>query len=171
MTNDALEALASHFFQVAYVVRDVSAAEAWFGKLLGVPSWFRMENMAFGADCTHRGGPADYADNLSIGYLRDTQIELIEATRGESLYTEFLEARGPGLHHVAFDVPDFAATVAALSDGGLDLLAKGQVGPGSQFAYFDCETAGASVVEILGFDDGVRAFMEQLRRKSAEASG
>lgn len=171
MTKDALATLAPHFFQVAYVVRDVAAAEAWFQKLLGVPSWFRMENIAFGADCTHRGRPADYAAHLSIGYLRDTQIELVEPLRGENLYTEFLESRGPGLHHVAFDVPDFSATVAALSDTGLELLAKGRVGPGSEFAYFDCESAGASVVEILGFDDGVRAFMDQLRRKSAEGDG
>jgi methylmalonyl-CoA/ethylmalonyl-CoA epimerase len=171
MTSEALGVLARHFFQVAYVVRDVAAAEAWFGKLLGVPAWFRMENIAFGAGCSHRGAPADYAAHLSIGYLRDTQIELVEPLRGENLYSEFLAARGPGLHHVAFDVPDFAASLAALAAGGLELLGQGRIGAGTEFAYFDCEAAGASVIEILGFDDGVRAFMEQLRRQSAGEAG
>jgi catechol 2,3-dioxygenase-like lactoylglutathione lyase family enzyme len=170
MKTMVLDAIAPHFFQVAYVVRDLSAAEAWFQKILGVPSWFRMENVAFGADCTYRGRPADSAAHLSVGYLRDTQIELIEPVRGESLYAEFLAAKGPGLHHVAFDVPDFPATVAALRESGLELLARGSVGPGSEFAYFDCDEAGTSVIEILGFDDGVRAFMEQLKQKSASAS-
>ena len=41
-------------------------------------------------------------------------------------------------------------------------------GPGSQFAYFDCESAEASVIEILGFDEGTRAFMEQLKQQSAK---
>ena len=171
MTSTVLDAIAAHFFQVAYVVRDLQAAEAWFQRILGVPSWFRMENVAFGADCSYRGRPSDSAVHLSIGYLRETQIELIEPIRGESLYTEFLESKGPGLHHLAFDVPDFPATVAALRESGLELVAQGSVGPGSEFAYFDCETAGTSVIEILGFDAGVRAFMKQLEQARDGAAG
>jgi catechol 2,3-dioxygenase-like lactoylglutathione lyase family enzyme len=105
-----------------------------------------------------------------VGYLRETQIELIEPIRGESLYTEFLDAKGPGLHHLAFDVPDFPATVAALRESGLELVMQGRVGPGSEFAYFDCDTAGTSVIEILGFDEGVRAFMQQLKSASDGAA-
>jgi len=170
MTHAALDALAPHFFQVAYVVRDLPAAEAWFQKIMGVPSWVRMENIAFGADCSYRGRPADSVAHLSIGYLGDTQVELIEPVRGESLYAEFLASKGPGLHHVAFDVPDFAGSVAALRASGLELLMQGRVGPGSEFAYFDCEAEGTSVIEILGFDEGVRAFMEQLEQQSASAA-
>jgi catechol 2,3-dioxygenase-like lactoylglutathione lyase family enzyme len=169
MTNPALDAVARHFVQIGYVVRDLATAEAWFQKILGVPTWTRMENMVFGADCSYRGRPADYSAHLSIGYLRDSQVELIEPIRGESLYTEFLESKGPGLHHLAFDVPDFEATVAALDETGLELLARGTVGPGSKFAYFDCESAETSVIEILGFDEDTRAFMEQLKKQSAEA--
>ena len=168
MTTAAIDALAPHFFQVAYVVRDVAEAEARFQQWLGVPSWFRLESMEFGADCSYRGRPADFAAHLAIGWLRDTQVELIEPLRGESLYREFLDTQGPGLHHIAFDVPDFDASVAALSESGLELLAKGHVGPGSEFAYFDCEAAGASVVEILGFDDAVHGMMDDLRRQSAD---
>jgi len=167
MTNAALDALASHFYQVAYVVRDIAAAEDWFRRVQGVPRWFRMESVSFGADCSFRGRPSDSTAHLSIAYLRDTQLELIEPLRGESPYSEFLAAKGPGLHHVAFDVPDFDATVAALGDAGLELLAEGRVGPGSRFAYFDCEAIGASVIEILGFDDAVRAFMERLKEQSS----
>ncbi len=170
MPPTALAALAPHFFQVAYVVRDLAAAEAWFQKLLGVPTWVRMENVAFAADCSYRGRPSDSAAHLSIGYLRGTQIELIEPTRGESLDSEYVATGKPGLHHIAFDVPDFPGTVAALREAGLELLAQGRVGPGSEFAYFDCASAGASVIEILGFDDGIRAFMRQLERQSAEAA-
>ena len=94
MTNAIPAAIAPHFFQVAYVVRDLAAAETWFRDVLGVPSWFRMENLAFGADCSYRGRPSDFAVHLSVGYLRETQIELIEPIRGESLYTEFLERKG-----------------------------------------------------------------------------
>ena len=168
MTAAPLARLAPYFFQIAYVVRDIEAAESWFQQTLGVPSWFRMNEMEFGADCSFRGQPSDSAAHLSVGWLRDTQVELIEPLRGESLYQEFLDASGPGLHHVAFDVPDFAARVTALEAAGLELLAKGRVGPGSEFAYFACDAQGASVVELLGFDEAIKGFMDQLRRKSAE---
>lgn len=163
----ALGTLASRFFQVGYVVRDIAAAEAWWKRASGVSSWFRMDDVTFGADCHFRGAPSDASARLSITYLRDTQIELIEPIRGASLYAEFLASRGPGLHHLGFDVPDFDATVRALADGGLELLADGQVGgPGNRFAYFDCEAGGASVIEVLGFDDATRAFMMQLEQRS-----
>jgi catechol 2,3-dioxygenase-like lactoylglutathione lyase family enzyme len=166
MPPTALAALAPHFFQVAYVTPDLTKAEAWFEKLLGVTSFFRMENVTFGPECSFRGRPADCTAHLSVGWLGDTQIELIEPVRGESLYAEFLADPGPGLHHVAFDVPDFEATVSGLSDNGLELIMKGAVGPGSQFAYFETAPAGASVIEILGFDQAVRGFMKQLKERS-----
>ncbi len=166
MPSTALAALAPHFYQVAYVTPNLAEAEAWFQKLLGVASFLRMENVNFGPECSFRGRPADSAAHLSVGWLGDTQVELIEPVRGESLYSEFLAEQGPGLHHVAFDVPDFEATVSGLSENGLELIMKGAVGPGSQFAYFDTTTAGASVIEILGFDESVHAFMKQLKEQS-----
>lgn len=167
MPPQALDALAPHFFQVAYVTRDIAGAEDWFKRIMGVPAFTRMENVAFGADCTFRGAPADCAAHLSLGYLRETQVELIEPVRGKSLYTEFLDERGPGLHHVAFDVPDFSATVSALCESGLEMIMRGQVGPGSDFAYFDTGEAETSVIEILGFSEAIRAFMKQLREQGA----
>ncbi len=158
--------LAPHFFQVAYVVRDMDVAEEWFGRILGVPAFTRMENVELGASCTYRGRPADSAAHLSLGYLGDIQVELIEPVRGPSLYTEFLETTGPGLHHLAFLVPDFDATVAFLGHSGVEVISEGQLGPGSQFAYFDCQAEGFSVIEILGFDVAIRGFMEQLKKSA-----
>jgi len=116
--SETLGDLAPYFFQTGYVVREVDVAEEWFQRVMGVPSFFRMENVAFGEGCSYRGRPADAVAHLSIGYLGETQIELIESVRGPSIYTEFLERKGPGLHHLAFAVPDFGASVAALREAG-----------------------------------------------------
>ncbi len=165
--NDVLAGLAPNLFQVAYVVRDMAAGEQWFQRILGVPSFFRMENVEIGEGCSYRGQPADSAAHLSLGYLGDIQVELIEPIRGPSPYTEFLENKGPGLHHLAFLVPDFAATVAFLGEAGLEVISEGQLSPGSQFAYFDCEADGFSVIEILGFDEAIRGFMKQIKDNAA----
>ncbi len=170
MTNAIPDAIAPHFVQVGYVVRELQAAETWFEQTLGVPSFFRMENVTFGADCSYRGQPYDAAVHISLGYLGETQIELIQPVRGASLYTEFLEQKGPGLHHLGFDVPDFAASLTALHQSGLELVAQGRMGPGNEFAYFDCEAHGTSSIEILGFDEAMHGFMNQLKQASADAA-
>lgn len=162
--SGAMDRLAPCFFQVAYVVRDLPASETWFQRILGVRSFLRMENLAVGAGCTFRGAPADFSMSLALGYMGDTQVELIEPVRGNSPYSEFLAASGPGLHHIAFAVPDFPATVASLKGEGLPVLAEGYFETGTHFTYFDCISGGASVVEILGFNEATRAFMESLRQ-------
>lgn len=167
--RSALADLASHYFQTAYVVRDLAAAEAWFGRILGVPQWTTFD-MEVGAGCTYRGRPADSAMRLSLGYAGDVQIELIQPTRGVSMYTEFLEAKGPGLHHIAFAVPDYDATVAVLAAEGLEAIQAGVTPDGQvRFTYFDCATAGASVIEILGFSPAMAAAMEEMKAAARAA--
>ena len=46
----------------------------------------------------------------------DVKIELLEATRVDSPIARFIEKRGEGIHHIAFDVADAQATVDALAD-------------------------------------------------------
>ena len=170
MSNDALGRLAPHFFQVAYVIRDLEAAEKWFQRIMGVPFFTRSE-IVLGEGCTYRGKPADSAMRLSLGFAGEVQIELIEALRGQSIYTEFMEAKGPGLHHVAFSVPDVDATVAELCAAGLVPIQEGSFGDGRvKFSYFDCDAEGASVIEILGFDAATTAAMEQMKQAAKAAA-
>lgn len=167
--SEALSALAKDFFQVAYVVPDISAAESWFQRVMGVRQFLRLDNVTLAEGCSYRGKPADSAMHIALGYLGDVQIELIESIRGPSIYDEFLEQKGGGLHHLGFSVPDFAGTLAELRGSGLEVIAEGSLMGGTRFAYFDCEAAGVSVVEILGFDAATLALMEQIKRSSAPA--
>ena len=64
-----------------------------------------------------------------------------------------------------FLVDDFGQTVGDLEGGGLTLASSGSISPGNDFAYFDCQGPGFSVIEILGFDEGTRGFMEMLRQQ------
>lgn len=159
--NSVLASLGRYYFQTAYVVRSLEAAERWFERVLGIPLWTRME-ISLGAECSYRGRPADSAMRLALGYAGEVQIELIEPVRGASIYEEFLESKGTGLHHVAFAVPEFEATVAALRGEGLVVLSEGVVG-GVRFAYFDGTSGDASVIEILGFDATAAAAMAQMK--------
>ncbi len=50
------------------------------------------------------------------------KIELLEATKPESAIAKFIEKRGEGLHHIAFDVADIKAEMARLKNAGFVLL-------------------------------------------------
>ncbi|MCP4250837.1 MAG: methylmalonyl-CoA epimerase [bacterium] len=56
---------------------------------------------------------------FTVGKVR---VELLEPTAADSPIANFLDQRGPGLHHVAYRVDDLAATLAALKAAGIGLI-------------------------------------------------
>jgi methylmalonyl-CoA/ethylmalonyl-CoA epimerase len=52
----------------------------------------------------------------------ETRIELLEPTSPESPIAKFLQKRGPGIHHLAFQVGDCQRQIKALADAGAPLL-------------------------------------------------
>jgi methylmalonyl-CoA/ethylmalonyl-CoA epimerase len=56
---------------------------------------------------------------LPIG---ETHIELLEPLSNTSPVGKFLDQRGPGIHHIAVNVPDIRASLAALKQRGTRLI-------------------------------------------------
>jgi methylmalonyl-CoA/ethylmalonyl-CoA epimerase len=50
------------------------------------------------------------------------KIELLEATNPDSPIAKFLEKKGEGIHHIAFDVADITAEIARLTAEGFTVL-------------------------------------------------
>jgi methylmalonyl-CoA/ethylmalonyl-CoA epimerase len=50
------------------------------------------------------------------------KIELLEATNPESPIAKFLEKKGEGIHHIAFDVDDIVLEIARLKEEGFVVL-------------------------------------------------
>jgi methylmalonyl-CoA/ethylmalonyl-CoA epimerase len=50
------------------------------------------------------------------------KIELLEATNPDSPIAKFIEKKGEGIHHIAFDVEDIVAEMARLKAEGFQLL-------------------------------------------------
>jgi len=76
----------------------------------------------FGAQVEHRATVEEQgvrAVSLRIG---DGRVELLEPLGADTPVGRFLAKRGPGMHHVAFDVSDLPAALAELSGAGADLI-------------------------------------------------
>ncbi|MFI5205157.1 MAG: methylmalonyl-CoA epimerase [Flavobacteriales bacterium] len=52
----------------------------------------------------------------------ESKIELLEATRPDSPIAKFIEKKGEGIHHIAFDVNNVQLTLNDLKSSGFDLI-------------------------------------------------
>lgn len=154
--------------QVAWVVDDIAAAEAHLTAVRGNKRWTRLPGIRFGPDtCTYRGAPADFTCDISLSYAGDVQLELIQPVAGESIYTEFLERGGPGLHHLCFETADIDATLRSAGEQGIEVVQRGDMAGGSiRFAYLDGAAHGVPYVEVAQLDDGMRAFYAAIKAAS-----
>lgn len=64
------------------------------------------------------------SEGVNTAFLRvgESKIELLEATTEASPIARFLEKKGEGIHHIAFDVPDIHAEMHRLREEGFILL-------------------------------------------------
>jgi catechol 2,3-dioxygenase-like lactoylglutathione lyase family enzyme len=143
--------LAPHFVQVAWVVRDIEASEAFFKKMMGIPKFLQIRNLkAKDTKGTYMGQPADWVIHLSVAYAGETQIELIQPVSGASVYQEWIEQHGDGVQHVAYllDDADYDAAAAYMTDAGFPLVQSFTL-PLGRIGYFDTRAAIGVVTEIF----------------------
>jgi methylmalonyl-CoA/ethylmalonyl-CoA epimerase len=94
---------------IGIAVRDLKASNTLFEKLFGTPPYKMEEVVSEGVRTSFfKSGP--------------NKIELLEATREDSPIAKYLDKKGEGIHHIAFDVEDIHAEVARLKAEGFVVL-------------------------------------------------
>ena len=90
-------------------VRDLDAA---------VDTYTRL----FGAELEHRDTVADQGVEAAALRVGENRVELLSALGPETPVGKFLAKRGPGMHHVAFEVDDVGRELDRLAAGGTELI-------------------------------------------------
>lgn len=156
--------------QIAWVTRDLATTETMLTSLLGAKKWVRMPGVHFAPDtCSYRGGPADFVADISLSYAGDTQLELIAPVSGRSIYAEFLDQNGPGLHHICIEACDpdgFDTAVRDAERNGAAVVMAGTMPGGMQFAYVSAENSGVPYIEIAHIPPEIHAFFDQVKRET-----
>jgi Glyoxalase/Bleomycin resistance protein/Dioxygenase superfamily len=155
--------------QIAWVTRDLGVTERALTSLMGAKKWIRTPDVHFGPEsCTHRGRPADFVAHVSLSYAGDTQLELIEPVSGTSVYSDHLDAVGPGLHHVCVEAGDLDTFDAMLRDAerdGTPVVSKGVMPGGLRFAYLSAADAGVPYLEVAHVPPEIRAFFDYVKQE------
>ena len=94
---------------IGIAVRNMNDANVLFEKLLGVRSYKEEEVESEGV-------------LTSFFQTGTNKIELLMATNPESSIAKFLEKKGEGIHHIAFDVEDIYSEIERLKSEGFVLI-------------------------------------------------
>ncbi len=85
---------------------------------------------------------------LKVGQVT---IELLEPTAPDSPISSFLEKRGGGIHHLAYDVMDLEAELARMKKAGLRLIDETpRIGAGGhRIAFIHPKSTGGVLTELI----------------------
>jgi methylmalonyl-CoA/ethylmalonyl-CoA epimerase len=90
---------------IGIAVRDMESANALFAKLLGSVH-YKVETVESEQVAT------------SFFQIGTSKIELLEATGADSAIAKYIEKRGEGIHHIAFEVADIRSEIERLEKEG-----------------------------------------------------
>ena len=76
----------------------------------------------FGARLQHRESVPDQGVEAAAVVVGESRVELLAATSAETPVGKFLVDRGPGMHHVAYEVDDLSSSLAELERAGAQLI-------------------------------------------------
>ena len=88
----------------------------------GIDEALRFWSDALGLENVHTEIVEDQKVRVAMLPIGDSRIELLEPTSEDSPISKFLEKRGPGIHHIAVEVDDIAASLAQLKSQGMRLI-------------------------------------------------
>lgn len=118
-------------------VKDLESSNTLFKTLLGT-AHYKIEEVA--------------SENVKTSFFQtgESKIELLEASSPDSAIAKFIEKRGEGIHHVAFEVEDIYAEMERLASEGFRLLnEKPKRGADNKLVCFiHPKTANGVLVEL-----------------------
>ena len=139
-------------YQLGYVVRDIEKACRYYESVFGTGPFSNVIDVNMDGALL-RGKPVETTIKVAFVQSGDVQIELIEPVVGKNLYTEFLETRGEGIHHLAYKVDDMEAVKAVYTEKVGEPVFSRDMGI-MEFAYFDTSEVGGLMIEFLCFRNG-----------------
>jgi len=94
---------------IGIAVKNIDTSNQLFAKLFGE---------------THYKTEAVESEGVKTSFFKigENKIELLEATKPDSPIAKFIDKKGEGIHHIAFDVNDIQAEVKRLKEEGFIVL-------------------------------------------------
>ena len=105
---------------------------------------------SLGIKCTDRETVEDQKVTTAFLPLRESEIELLEATSPESPIAKFIEKKGEGIHHIAIRVDNLEQALAEAKAKGLRLIDETprRGAGGAMIAFIHPKSTGGILLEL-----------------------
>jgi methylmalonyl-CoA/ethylmalonyl-CoA epimerase len=106
----------------------------------------------FGAQLEHRDAMADQGVEAASMRVGAGRVELLAALGPDTYVGKFIAKRGPGMHHIAFEVDDVGAELERLAAAGTELIDEQprQGLFGLEIAFLHPDATGGVLAELVG---------------------
>lgn len=139
--------------QIAIIVPDIDKAVETYWKRFGIGPWhFYTYGQPLVKRMTRNGKPHDYKMKVALSYIGNMRIELIEPLEGDTVYTEFVEKHGYGVHHLGVLTDDMKKSLQHAEQCGISMTQDGAgFGPDDDghYAYLDTEDLIGTTIELI----------------------
>jgi methylmalonyl-CoA/ethylmalonyl-CoA epimerase len=133
--------------QVCVAVRDLARAIAYCERTLGLGPFVTPEIRY--DEQIYLGRPIpDSRWIMGFASLGPIELELSQPVSGPSIYRDFIEEHGEGLHHIGFDVGSLDEKLERCSKLGIRVLSMGRT-PAGGFAHLDTTAEGGPLIELI----------------------
>lgn len=129
--------IAQHLNHVAIAVKDMDEALDMYGGL-------------FGLDPSEVEDVEDQGVRAALLKVGGSQVELIQPLDTESGVAKFIERRGPGLHHVCFEVDGLQDALDRLDEEQVQLIDRSpRQGLAGMIAFLHPRSTGGTLIELV----------------------
>ena len=137
MASEQTPCTARNLDHVCLVVRNAQETMDFYADTFGLPR----------SDVTELPDQGVRACLLAVG---SSQLEIIEPTDPHGAVARFIERRGEGLHHVAFEVEDLGGQLQRLQERGVELIdAEPREGLAGSIAFLHPRATRGVLVELV----------------------
>jgi len=124
--------------QVGIVVKDIDETVEAYWNILGIGPWNIISwEPPLVYDRKYHGKPSPAKEKIAITQVGAVQLELVQSVEGDSIYKDFLEEHGQGLHHLNFLVDNVDQVAETLEKIGFPSLQGARFGPPEQRGAFN----------------------------------
>jgi len=98
------------------------------------------------------GKPAEYSMRIALANFQSMRLELIQPLEGDSIYKDFIEQHGYGMHHIGIVVDEIHVAIKQAQSLGFNVIMDGSgfgVDGDGHFAYLDSQDTFGILFELI----------------------
>ena len=129
---------------IAYVTRDIHRTMSNLQKYFGLKAFTEMIPDYFNKCCY--GKPEDYKVQLALSRIGNIVYEIIQVIAGRTIYEDFMQEHGEGIHHLGYEVSNLNAWTKAYKRIGVEPIMSAER-IGLKYAYFNTPEIIVELIE------------------------